>query len=282
MTETSTKEEQKENIEQDQELNENDKACVQIINSNDYYEILNLNENAEEEEIKKSYRKIIVKFHPDKNKSKYSADAFKKLSQAYQILSDKEKRAFYDEYGTEEEFMSKTQGKQFNTMNEHDLYDLILNNRRRGNQNPNEERKNKLFQILNLVFSCYMFYWMTSSGNSEKPSNTQTSYFRFEKSDYFNLEGTTIPNKVNFYYSKELQEKIDTIPDEEIVLFYGVIEKHYLSYLSGNCNGALKRKYDIEHRLATTHHSSESLEEELENIDFSYCDQYEEYKEIIE
>ena len=46
---------------------------------------------------------MAIKFHPDKNHSTFAEDAFKKISQAYQVLSDAEKRKFYDTYGTEEE-----------------------------------------------------------------------------------------------------------------------------------------------------------------------------------
>lgn len=66
----------------------------------DYYEILELSKNATEEEIKKSYRRLAKKYHPDLNKGDKSAEEkFKEISEAYEVLMDKNKKANYDQYG---------------------------------------------------------------------------------------------------------------------------------------------------------------------------------------
>lgn len=66
----------------------------------DYYELLGVSRNASEEEIKKAYRKLALQYHPDRNPGdKQSEEKFKEVSEAYQILSDAEKRAKYDQYG---------------------------------------------------------------------------------------------------------------------------------------------------------------------------------------
>ncbi|NVL90360.1 MAG: DnaJ domain-containing protein [Desulfobacterales bacterium] len=67
----------------------------------DYYKILGVNKNADKSEIKKAYRKLAMKYHPDRTKGDKSAEEmFKKISEAYAVLSDKEKRKRYDTFGS--------------------------------------------------------------------------------------------------------------------------------------------------------------------------------------
>ncbi|MEP5763512.1 MAG: molecular chaperone DnaJ [Halieaceae bacterium] len=66
----------------------------------DYYEVLGVERGADEKEVKKAYRRIAMKYHPDRNPDAEDAeDKFKEASEAYEILSDREKRAAYDQYG---------------------------------------------------------------------------------------------------------------------------------------------------------------------------------------
>lgn len=72
------------------------------MNKRDYYEILGVQRDTGDEEIKKAYRKLAMKYHPDKNPgNKDAEEQFKEASEAYEVLRDREKRQIYDQYGHE-------------------------------------------------------------------------------------------------------------------------------------------------------------------------------------
>ncbi|MBO5116693.1 MAG: DnaJ domain-containing protein, partial [Treponema sp.] len=66
----------------------------------DYYEVIGVEKNASKDEIKRAYRKLAIKYHPDKNPGdKVAEEKFKEATEAYEILSDDQKRQIYDQYG---------------------------------------------------------------------------------------------------------------------------------------------------------------------------------------
>ncbi|MEI4769495.1 molecular chaperone DnaJ [Psychrobacillus sp. FJAT-51614] len=69
------------------------------MNKRDYYEVLGLTKGASQDEIKKAYRKLSKQYHPDINKEADAEEKFKEISEAYEVLSDEQKRAQYDQFG---------------------------------------------------------------------------------------------------------------------------------------------------------------------------------------
>eukprot|EP00744_Colponema_vietnamica_P014468 GILI01020258.1.p1 GENE.GILI01020258.1~~GILI01020258.1.p1 ORF type:complete len:406 (+),score=80.55 GILI01020258.1:67-1218(+) len=77
-------------------------AAVGVLADRDYYEVLGLSRDASEQDIKRAYRKLSLKYHPDKNKdSADAANKFAEIANAYEVLSDADKRRKYDQFGEE-------------------------------------------------------------------------------------------------------------------------------------------------------------------------------------
>jgi molecular chaperone DnaJ len=90
----------------------------------DYYEVLSVDRNADGDTIKRAYRKLAMKYHPDRNPGDAEAEAkFKEAAQAYEVLSDPEKRQRYDRFG--HEGLRGTSGHDFSRMDPSDIFSMF-------------------------------------------------------------------------------------------------------------------------------------------------------------
>ncbi len=92
----------------------------------DYYEILGITKTADGEEIKRAYRRMAMKYHPDRNPDNPEAEAkFKECAEAYEVLSDPEKKARYDRFGHEGLRGAGAAGHDFSRMNVEDIFSMF-------------------------------------------------------------------------------------------------------------------------------------------------------------
>lgn len=100
--------------------------------SKDYYEMLGVSKTASDEEIKRAYRKLAMKYHPDRNANKKEAEErFKELNEAYAVLSDKEKRKQYDTFGKEGFHQRFSQEDIFRGFDFEDIFSSLFGGRGR-------------------------------------------------------------------------------------------------------------------------------------------------------
>ena len=132
-------------------------------NKRDYYDVLGVSKNASLEEIKRAFRKLAMKYHPDRNKEPGAEEEFKKINEAYQVLSDDEKRKLYDQFGFEglnqsgfnseninpfdifNQFFGGSGGFSFNTNDDDgpfgDIFSSMFGGRRRQRSNWRNQAK---------------------------------------------------------------------------------------------------------------------------------------------
>ncbi len=89
----------------------------------DFYEILNVGRDADASDIKRAYRKMAVKYHPDKNKEDSAEEKFREAAEAYEVLSDPKRRQLYDQYG--HDGLRGTSGHDFTHMDAGDIFSMF-------------------------------------------------------------------------------------------------------------------------------------------------------------
>lgn len=120
--------------------------------SKDYYNVLGVNKNASEDEIKKAYRKMAMKFHPDKNPDNPEAESkFKEAAEAYDVLSSPDKKSNYDRFGSTSGGGNPFGGGGFNMedifSNFGDIFGSSFNQRYNGGQKPQSKGSNLRIKV---------------------------------------------------------------------------------------------------------------------------------------
>lgn len=132
--------------------------------NNDYYSTLGVGKNASDDEIKSAYRQLAKKYHPDLNKTPEAAEKFKEINEAYSVLSDKEKRANYDQFGSADGPQGFGGGQGFSGFGGQgfggfeDIFNMFTNFGGRGGQDVREEGEdinaNMTISFTEAAFGC--------------------------------------------------------------------------------------------------------------------------------
>ncbi|KAI7688330.1 DnaJ -like protein subfamily B member 12 [Sarcoptes scabiei] len=268
--------------------NEQQRTVDYIKNCKDYYEILGVSKSASDSEIKKQYRKLALQFHPDKNQSPGSAEAFKAIGNAFAVLSDPDKRHRYDQIGTQdfenyrrrrrgsdgfdytrgfeedfnaEEIFNMFFGRGFATRNTYVYRNVSPFHQGGGSyQNDPSSQATRGYTVL-LQIMPILFFLCVSLLSNLVPDNPY-SLTKSQKYPYQRYTQTfNVPYYVKENFERDYRDSLYQIEQH--------VEESYISHLQSNC--FKERNYkNLIYRAKIIRDSS--LEKKAQNINTPACD----------
>lgn len=246
----------------------------------DYYQLLNISKTAAELDIKSAYRKLALKFHPDKNKTPGAADVFKALSTAYACLSDAQKRKMYDDYGHDDQQSSSSHRSSAShqqpfgpDLTPDDILNMFFNGsgqrygfpnpqtnrfyyRQRGaprqqQQSPEGFSMAHIVQFLPLLLLLLFSFLNTSS---------EDKVFSLDRDSTHNIKRTTNDHNIPYYVTSSFSRRYEYDARAVFQVEEQVFKDHY-ARLENSCKKerAEKRKLQKEAKDATGEKQSELL-----------------------
>lgn len=206
-------------------LPDEDTMCLTIIHKENYYDILEVNSKSTLEQIKKSYRLIALKIHPDKNKSTFARQAFQKLSKSFVCLSSEKLREIYDKTGNEEIPDSALQ-QNF----DEDFADKIYNDVFKEAMASREKRKEPLYK--SYLAKCFILQLFPIVVVLALCMYTNMQYtekaYSFMISPHYNMKKFTRENHVSYYVNSEFDR---SVTEEDLQHIELEVEERYSKYL---------------------------------------------------
>ncbi|CRG96420.1 DnaJ protein, putative [Plasmodium gallinaceum] len=214
-----------------------------ILKTNNYYEILGIPKNSNDETIRSAYKKLAKLYHPDKNKEKGAEEAFKKVSKAFQHLINKEKRYEYDNNSEEdihqnfrtthyyynddsftpEDLFRNFFGINFATCNNRTFRTNINSNRAYTTTNNNVNNSQRNYSLIQILIFLIMFIIFFLSSHFEHPK----AVYSLQKTSYFDTINYTTLNKVRFYTKRTFNYTYPRNSDSRFQIEYEVEYKYY-------------------------------------------------------
>ncbi|KAK2197721.1 bifunctional DnaJ domain/Chaperone J-domain superfamily/DnaJ domain [Babesia duncani] len=192
---------------------EQESVCKQVIKAKDYYDMLNVSHSATTDDIKRAYKKLALKLHPDKNPHPQASEAFKKLSQAFQCLSNTDSRRQYDISGCDSQQGQSMHAGHGGGMTPEEIFAAFFGYDPFGQSRGNNFRVNRTFvfnhprqpqpqpsspSFLRLIpfFFVLACIWLLHFGHEP------VAVFDYERSYKYNQKVTTNLNGVVYYVDK--------------------------------------------------------------------------------
>ena len=268
--------------------------CEEILKKTNYYEILGVDRTASDEEIKKQYKKLALRLHPDKNHAPQATEAFKKVAQTLACLTDPNKRKIYDEHGNEENF--RTQYREFfqdeDELDPEDLFDLLFTGRVNRDRRGRRPRRNyqfraqaqgaqqapqggKYFMLMQMAPFLLMLLFSVISHFRGAP-DPGFSLTPFEQYQY---KRTIDDFEIDYYVGPKFDETFDTPQKRQEVELE--VRKAFMEILYKECAETRRKKMKLEEEkyYASNQKKINEIDEEIEELDMTACKKYTEIRD---
>ncbi|CAE7287300.1 Dnajb12 [Symbiodinium natans] len=216
-----------------------------ILRTKDYYDILEVPKNANEDVAKKAYRKLALKLHPDKNRAPGADEAFKKLSKAFQCLTDPEKKQVYDTYGDEERIPQQQRHHyQQDFMTPEDLFAAffgggpVFHQHQRHHahhQDDGQVQRMQIFQALPVL----LLVLLTLSNFGKDSGGGR---FSFQANNAYRNERSTATLNVPYYVTDDFEEHYSE-GTRSLAEFDRQVEIYHIRNLGSDCDYQEKTQY---------------------------------------
>lgn len=255
-------------------------ACQTIIRKTDYYDILGIGRTATPADIKKAYRSLALKLHPDKNQAPSASEAFKKINKAFACLSDEVKRKTYDQTGQEtipgiemnanfgdaefadhvfREFFGES--FFFPSSGFHRVYRTGHHTQRRSRPEPAENGRIPFMQLLPILI---LLFFSISSNLFVSPEP-----YSFHMTPTYSVKRQTENYSIIYYLEPKFAKSLSESERSNLEI---KVEREYLGYLEHTCDTQKKKKNQLMQKANYYKgKTGQQYRDYAESVDLSSC-----------